>query len=474
MPDELFDEATAAATDEAAKRHAGASRKDGQARPKNGANGHASTNSTREEAIKNRINEEYANGADDSAGDDAGRGEDQDEDHRGGLTEVFEPLPFAAFDPTTLAPRPWLLGSSVLRCAPTAISAPGGHNKTTLLLQRLIAVATGTPITGEKVWGTGTVWYINLEEDADEIHRRVAAVCLEFSIDQAKLDGRLLIGAKGAPQITLAHLSDGNAVAHIDVRRLVATVRKHGVIFLGIDPLVQFHKVSENANEQMAVVIRQCSIIAEETGAAVEFAAHAKKGATAGDPDANRGASAIRDGVRKLSTLAVMTDEEAEQVGIRKAERKRFIRLDDAKANYAAPDDPVIWYRRIGVCLNNGTGERPPDYVGVLRKFDMEAAVADREAERADDPERISLAQALCDAMPSDRVPLTALLGIVMDNPQEPLKERAARVRINKAVPMSPAFRNVMHEGRPWRLYCERRQPDNPRCPLEVCRCPES
>mgnify|MGYP000879335273 CR=1 FL=1 len=46
--------------------------------------------------------------------------------------------------------------------SPTGLSAPGGHNKTSLIVQRALAVVTGEPITGERVWDTGVAWYINL------------------------------------------------------------------------------------------------------------------------------------------------------------------------------------------------------------------------------------------------------------------------------------------------------------------------
>jgi hypothetical protein len=379
----------------------------------------------------------------------------------------FEPFQFEKFDPANMPTRPFLLGNTVLRRAPTAISAPGGHNKSTLLTQRLIAVATGRAITGERVWQKGRVWLLNAEEDIDEIKRRIAAICIEFGIPQDELQGNLLIGARDADMIRLAKIKEGMAVATIDVERMIATALDHRIIYIGIDPLIQFHDVEENANEQMKLVIRQCGIIAERADCAVEFAAHAKKGAIAADPDSSRGASAIRDGVRKMMTLAVMDEKEAKNLSVKDDERQWFVRLDNAKGNLNPPASEATWFRRVSVSLGNGTPERPADLVGVLRPIDMTTYVADKIA---NDPDRQSLAQAICDAMPSDRCPASAVLAIAMDH-GVPVKKRAGHDRIVGAIPLAPAFRRVTHAGRPMRLYLVRQDPDNQKSPLEVCRC---
>jgi RecA-family ATPase len=126
------------------------------------------------------------------------------------------------------------------------------------------------PITGEKVHQRGVAWYINLEDDLDKIRRRIAGICIQFSIRQDELNGRLLIGVNGE-MVTLAQTEGGTAIATPDVDRLIATALKHKVDYIAIDPLVQFHKASEIANEQMAVVIRECARIAHMTNAESTF-----------------------------------------------------------------------------------------------------------------------------------------------------------------------------------------------------------
>jgi hypothetical protein len=423
-----------------------------------------------ERGASSRRQEKHRNGT--------GKGEQAADDVE---ARPFEPETFKPFDPAKMPQRRWLLGYEVLRGSASSIASPGGAGKTTLLLQRMIAIRTGREITGEKVWERGSVWYINLEENAEEIRRRIAAICIEFDIPQEELGRGFYIGA-GADTITLAELQDGMAIATMDPARMAATIAQHGIIAVGIDPLVLFHRVSENANEQMAVVVGECAKLAERSGAAVSIAAHSRKGAQAGDAEGLRGASAIRDGVRIVETLAVMTAEEAKTLAIDENKRRFYVRLDSgAKANYSPPAEEARWFLRVAADLGNGDGVRPADQVGVLRPYDMAAAAAAAAAERAkvEEPERQSLAQALCDAMPADRCGVKDLLGIAVDHGKGNSEDHdrgssdsTARRRINAALPAAPGYRVVKRDGTDWRIYLTAVDPTKQWAPREVVRCP--
>src|SRR5690606_14835151 len=76
----------------------------------------------------------------------------------------FEPETFTPAELEAVPPRPWVLGTSVLRRAATCLSAVGGGSKSTLMAMRAISIRTGRPITGEKVWETGPSMIINAED----------------------------------------------------------------------------------------------------------------------------------------------------------------------------------------------------------------------------------------------------------------------------------------------------------------------
>ena len=99
--------------------------------------------------------------------------------------------------------------------------------------------------------------------------------------------------------------------------------------------------------------------IAQDCNIAVDSPAHTNKGAiTAGDADARRGASAQRDAGRLDFTFTVMSEDEAKRFGIPADERKRYMRLDKAKANIMRAVK-ARWFRLVSVPLGNATPEYP-------------------------------------------------------------------------------------------------------------------
>jgi hypothetical protein len=90
----------------------------------------------------------------------------------------------------------------------------------------------------------------------------------------------------------------------------------------------------------------------------------------AGDIFAVRGGGAIVGDAHFVFTLADMGQADGETLGVADADRKKFIRLDDAKGKVAPPSG-ALWFEREGVTMPYGLlGEE----VGVLvpRSFDKD------------------------------------------------------------------------------------------------------
>jgi len=84
-------------------------------------------------------------------------------------------------------PRGWLLGNTFARKFISSLIASGGVGKTTLRYAQYIALATKTPITGEHVFQRCRVLIISLEDDRDELRRRVLAARKHYKIDVGEL-----------------------------------------------------------------------------------------------------------------------------------------------------------------------------------------------------------------------------------------------------------------------------------------------
>ena len=78
--------------------------------------------------------------------------------------------------------RRWILGRSLLRGHVSLLVAPAGVGKSTHGIARAVAVATGRDLTGEPVHEQVKVWIYNIEDDLDELKRRLGAVLQHWSV----------------------------------------------------------------------------------------------------------------------------------------------------------------------------------------------------------------------------------------------------------------------------------------------------
>lgn len=289
-------------------------------------------------------------------------------------------------------PRGWLQGNQFCRRFLSSVVAPGSTGKSALRYAEVLAQATGRPIAGFHVFVRCAVLLLSLEDDVDEMRRRIAAVRLYHQIDPCELRGWLFYAApKG---LKLAEMRDGSRqLGQLEglLRRQIERL-KPGLVVL--DPFVKTHALEENDNGAMDFVCDLLAKIAIEYDIAIDAPHHAKKGTLApGDADTGRGGSAIRDAGRLVYTLTAMSEDEAKMYGIKESDRKVFVRLDNAKVNLVPGTQPAAWFRLIGVPLRNGddtypAGDeiqtvepwKPPSTWAGLTNDDLNAALTEIDA----------------------------------------------------------------------------------------------
>ena len=79
----------------------------------------------------------------------------------------------AGEDQEPIPPRQWLLGNVICRRFVSSLLADGGTGKTALRVAQALALATGRNLTGENVFQRCRVLLVSLEDDRDELRRRV-------------------------------------------------------------------------------------------------------------------------------------------------------------------------------------------------------------------------------------------------------------------------------------------------------------
>jgi hypothetical protein len=231
--------------------------------------------------------------------------------------------------------------------------APGETGKTTLRLIQAIELATGRSLIGSRVYARAKVLIICFEDDAVELRRRLRAICIHYRIDPAELKGWLFCrDLNGGPKLAELNGNGQRRIGQLD-RMLRSAIARTGCALVILDPFIKIHGLNESDNPDMDFVCSTLIKIAQDCNVAIDALAHTHKGAiAAGDADARRGASAQRDAGRLDYTLTVMTETEADSFGIMPEDRKRYVRLDKAKANIVRAMT-AQWFRLVSVNLGN-------------------------------------------------------------------------------------------------------------------------
>jgi hypothetical protein len=275
-------------------------------------------------------------------------------------------VPFKAFDVASLPRRRWLLDQHYMRGVVSITAGMGGRGKSSNSLVEAIVLATARALLGEPPGERCRVWYHCGDDNMEELHRRVAAICQRYNLDMTELESWLFL-------TTLREFELRVAEGYMDVKTDDATINRihdqieaNAIDVAILDPLVKLHSVRE-ADVGMDRVIGVFQAVADEHGCSVEIVHHTRKGA-AGQGDAMqggddmRGSSSIQGAVRSQRMVNVMPTAEAARLQIPEANRRRYIRITNEKTNYAPPGHGG-WFRLASVELANG------DCVGVVEPW---------------------------------------------------------------------------------------------------------
>jgi hypothetical protein len=255
-------------------------------------------------------------------------------------------------DPTKIAPRPWLLGTTAMIGEVTGFGGLSGQGKTAYLILTALAMTSGRNFTGHHPFKRCRVLYLHTEETDDEFDRRLAAAMMEHSIEPAEVEGWLFHRAAGC---TIAkEMPSGEVVQQPDLAPLQAFIKEYQIEVVICDPFITSYEGEENSNAVQNKVLRIWkNQVAAPGQCAVILSHHFRKGTpTPGDADGFRGGRAFVDVCRMTFTITTMSEAEAEMLGIDNEERRALVRIDDAKMNMAAAGKEH-WFKLVSIKLGN-------------------------------------------------------------------------------------------------------------------------
>jgi RecA-family ATPase len=276
----------------------------------------------------------------------------------------------AGDDDDKIPPRQWLVAETFCANFLSGLTGVGGAGKSAVRYVQYMAAATQRPLSGQFVHRRCRVLILCLEDDRDEARRRLLAARLHHEVSKDELKGWLFVWTPRNIKM-IERNARGTVVLGAMEQRLRTLIKKHKIDLVGIDPFIKIHSVGENDNAAIDFVASRLAEIAQEMGCAVDYLHHHRKGTgTAGDADSGRGATSLRDAGRLVSTLTVMTQEEAASFGLSEKQRRLLVRLDGAKRNIVPPASEATWFELAGVELGNRTDEYPyGDEVQTVRRW---------------------------------------------------------------------------------------------------------
>lgn len=268
-------------------------------------------------------------------------------------------------DPTQLPQRRWLVRGLILRGHVTALIAAGGAGKSIFGLAMGLHMVAGQNFGAFKPREKYRVAVLTVEEDEEELDRRLHALQKEFGFTNEDAARLLIINIDDPPILAFADRK-GTMHGTPKLASLEEELASHGTDCVILDPFIELWTGMENDNNQVKAAAGFIRSMCRRLDAGCILMHHVRKGTvTPGDMDAGRGGSAFGGLVRLAFTLSNMTREDAEALGIDSP--KGIIRIDHAKGNYTPDPGAANWYKFKSIDLGNDTEENPEsDKVGVL------------------------------------------------------------------------------------------------------------
>jgi hypothetical protein len=283
----------------------------------------------------------------------------------------FDMTPVSAGELRKVQPRRWLYGYKLIRGFVSVMASPGGTGKSALVSAMGLDMAAGVTTLHDTPHRALKVWLYNLEDPRDETIRKVAAVMQHKRLSTDTLDNLIVTSGRDRSLIIAQEIERGIVAATPDVPACIDAIRAAGVDVLTVDPVIRSHRVNENDNKALDFVMDLYARIASEADCSVLLVHHTRKGFIGGDADSIRGASSMSSAARIAVTLQTMQAEEAKALNVPEAERRRYVRIDNAKANLSPPADKAEWIKLESQSLGNGDEEYPNgDSVQVAVKWE--------------------------------------------------------------------------------------------------------
>jgi RecA-family ATPase len=158
----------------------------------------------------------------------------------------------AGDDPGPTRPRPWLLGNQFCCGFISSLFAAGGVGKSALRLVQIISLALGRSLCGQHVFRRCRVLLISLEDDDEELQRRIQAVLIHFNVARSDLKGWMF--CKYVNRSKIAELKNGRRAVGPLEQQIREAIARRKPNLVALDPFVKLHGLEESDSGDMDFV----------------------------------------------------------------------------------------------------------------------------------------------------------------------------------------------------------------------------
>jgi RecA-family ATPase len=265
--------------------------------------------------------------------------------------------------------RRWIVDRWLPIPSVTLLYADGGVGKTQVAQQLMTSCATGKPWLGLRVEPCRS-FALFCEDDEDELHRRQAAINIQYNLRFDELEAMRWASGTGEDNVLVRFEPNGRAIMTERFEDLIKQTKDHGARLLIIDTAADTFGGNENDRGQVRQYIGNAlSRAAREIDGAVLVNAHpSRTGLSTGNLDG--GSTGWNNSARSRWSLQRPVDEDGNEV-LGSDERI----LTRRKANYASVGDTIRLQWIDGVMVSTDSGASP--YTALARRAQCEGLFLD-------------------------------------------------------------------------------------------------
>lgn len=252
--------------------------------------------------------------------------------------------------------RSYVMANTVTAGTYNVLAGSGGTLKTMLMMITAASMAVGKDFGDMQISQGASMLFLG-EEDHAEVGRRLSAACIHYGFDAAIVSERVKAFPAAGVDLRLTRERGGSLDASSLVQNVIELAGQHAQACGDLVRLIVFDHarlVMDGDPDDAAHVTQLTRVltnIAQKTGAAVMLLAHSPKAvlrqaAKEMSVADVAGSSAFSDNARSGFIMYGMREDDAKAFRIPDGDRKKYVKLECAKANYG-PQGTEWWFEKV-------------------------------------------------------------------------------------------------------------------------------